>query len=98
MVRTPPKIHTAKTMAGDPTAFTISEGTRKIALPMTVPMTTAIVAQGPRARRSSRFCTCGFLLYQKRQRQTGRKRGRGPDHHIPGKGDGRGESNVQHEC
>jgi hypothetical protein len=40
-------------MPGVPTALIMSVGTRKIPLPITVPMMIATVDQGPKARRNA---------------------------------------------
>jgi hypothetical protein len=55
MVSTPPKIQTANTMPGEPTARTMSDDTRKMPLPITVPMTTAQAVQNPSERRKPVF-------------------------------------------
>src|SRR5713226_5502508 len=106
----PPKIHTANTMPGEPTARIMSEGTRKMPLPITVPTTTAQAVQNPNERRNpilesvmwAPLFNVSFtnvsainLVYKQRRENTGEERRAGADHHVPGEGDGRSEANIQ---
>src|SRR5215468_4174869 len=104
MVRNPPKIHTAKTIPGVPTALTIVFGTRKIPLPMTVPMTIATAAHSPSSRFSDAVVwgttlAKRFLLARKdaAREQSGRERHRRPDQHVPGECDMRTELDIYHD-
>src|SRR5579872_1718533 len=104
-VRIPPKIHTAKTMAGEPTAFTMSLGTRKMPLPMTVPTTMAVAGHTPRTRRRpwwSEALSGGVMISTVRRHEclrhnADRERRQGSDRHVPGEGNGGGEADVEHE-
>src|ERR1700739_1423142 len=96
----PPKIHTTNTMAGEPTAFTIFFGTTNLPLPMVGPITTAIAAQGPRARRrvGLELSTNWVLLQDERSCQAGSERDRSSDENLPRPRDRRRKSNVEHQA
>src|SRR5262245_58768474 len=104
MVSKPPKIHTAKTIPGEPTALTIVFGTRKIPLPMTVPMTIATAAHSPSSAFSDGLVWVatlakGFLHARKdaARKQSGRERHRRPDQHVPGECDMGTELDIYHD-
>src|SRR5260370_42312490 len=58
----PPTTHTTKTMPGEPTFRTMSLGTMKIPLPITVPTTRATAAHKPRTRFSDTGCEVGEFM------------------------------------
>src|SRR5258708_29616830 len=99
MLRMPPKIHTAKTICGDPTRRIIALGTRKMPLPITVPITIATAPQSPRSRRSSAISLLFVqqsVIQHVRRGVAHRHCDESTDEHIPGECNMRGELHVEH--
>src|SRR5579871_5210934 len=99
----PPKIHTKKTISVDPTLRTTLVGTRKIPLPITVPMTTAMADQKPKARRNSGCFSRSIPLlatyvdYQRNQQSRAERRHRA-DQNVPRPRDRGFEFNVEYQA
>src|SRR3954467_9700718 len=98
----PPTTQTKNTMGTVPTLLIIVCGTRKMPLPITVPITIASAARSPRSRLSSvglvMPCPISSSRNDERRQISHSKSGAAADHDPPCERNSRREFHVEHGC